>query len=74
MFTWKYLFQDMIHCLSNPCSNGAECNEVGPTFAKPHGSFVCQCKPGFSGDSCQSKFFSTKLVLKPKNIFENTSA
>jgi len=33
-------------CLPNPCQNAGDCVEYGT-------SFICQCKPEFSGDLCE---------------------
>ena len=34
-------------CDSNPCSNGATCNDL------PNG-FTCTCRPGYTGKFCQT--------------------
>ena len=38
---------DINECLSNPCHNGAECQNL-------INSFSCKCKSGFSGLKCDS--------------------
>lgn len=55
MLSNKDKFLDRIHCLSNPCSNGAECIEVPATSEKLEGTYKCGCKGGFMGDSCEGK-------------------
>lgn len=39
-------FQDVNECLTSPCSNGGTCRNLP-------GSFVCQCAPGWTGQTCQ---------------------
>ncbi|XP_014243159.1 protocadherin-like wing polarity protein stan isoform X2 [Cimex lectularius] len=34
-------------CYSNPCKNGGECFQA-------EGGFTCLCKPGFSGETCET--------------------
>ena len=34
-------------CESNPCKNGATCNDDTPS-----GSYTCKCKSGFTGRTC----------------------
>ena len=44
-------FLDFNECLENPCSPNGECTNN-------HGSFVCKCKTGFSGNGivCNSMY------------------
>ena len=34
-------------CESNPCKNGATCNDDTPS-----GHYTCKCKSGFTGRTC----------------------
>lgn len=38
-------FLDVDECLTNPCENGALCNNTC-------GSFICSCKPAWEGEVC----------------------
>ena len=48
-FTPKYAFLslDMDECSSNPCMNGASCQDG-------MGSYSCSCKDGFFGSHCET--------------------
>ena len=41
-------------CLSNPCDQNADCQQVGLT-----GDFTCTCRPTYTGDGifCTSEFY-----------------
>lgn len=41
-------------CSNNPCLNGGACQVNGA-------SFTCSCLSGFSGNNCQTGFFSLLL-------------
>ena len=41
------LFAEMNPCGDEPCLNGGECIEDFPNY-------ICKCKPGYSGNNCES--------------------
>ena len=51
-----FLHLEVVHCISNPCSNGADCIEVAQTAVKPEGGYKCGCKGGFVGNSCEGSY------------------
>ena len=42
-------------CASNPCQNGGQCLDT-------MGMFICQCTPGFSGETCTRSEYSSKIL------------
>ena len=42
-----YIWQELNECLSQPCKNGATCNDL-------LNHYTCDCMPGFSGTNCQT--------------------
>ncbi|XP_033728441.1 uncharacterized protein LOC117317678 isoform X2 [Pecten maximus] len=42
------VFEDESYCEANPCSNGGQCRENG-------NGFVCDCVPGYTGDTCERR-------------------
>ena len=51
------LILEKVHCLTNPCSNGAECIEILPSVEHPEGGYKCGCKSGFMGTTCEGMCF-----------------
>ena len=49
------LFLDMNECSPNLCQNGATCVDLV-------GSYRCDCKPGYTGNNCQTG--NKRLLLK----------
>ena len=37
----------MDECLKSPCQNGGVCRNI-------HGSYQCDCKPGYTGRHCET--------------------
>ena len=54
MIWFFFKFTEVLHCDSEPCLNGGECEEDDE-------SYTCTCQPGYSGDNCESK--STKIYV-----------
>ena len=38
---------DIDECVNHPCKNGATCINYA-------GSYRCECKPGYTGNNCQT--------------------
>ncbi|XP_077982203.1 sushi, von Willebrand factor type A, EGF and pentraxin domain-containing protein 1-like [Glandiceps talaboti] len=53
---------DIDECLSNPCKNGATCENA-------HNQFICTCAPGYTGDTC-SEDINECLSLSPCRNFK----
>ena len=62
--------QDIDECESNPCKNGAKCENL-------ENAFKCNCKPGWTGLTCEqgknnyhlsNKIVTIKLVSEPSHV------
>ena len=45
--TYVYVITDVNECSNNPCKNGATCVNLP-------GSYRCNCKSGYTGNTCQT--------------------
>ncbi len=56
----KYLFSDnaLNACESSPCTNGATCVDVNTDV------FMCVCRGGFFGVTCENSGYSYNMILK----------
>lgn len=50
------VFEDESYCDTNPCGNGGQCRENG-------NGFVCECIPGYTGDTCEKRCDATADVV-----------
>ena len=58
----NYIISDIDECLSNPCVNGASC-ENGINM------FTCFCPPGYTETTCETSTFNFQKYLRlfPRN-------
>ena len=47
---WHYLLNTELFCVSDPCMNGATCQEIGGGTG-----YTCVCPEAFTGTNCQTR-------------------
>ncbi len=56
---------DLDECNSSPCENGGTCMDGA-------GQFTCQCKPGYTGDTCGTGKLMEALVFYTSHLIDRS--